>query len=619
MIGLRIGVAELREIEAGAPCVVLAPGLVLPHAPPLVPLVLKDGVLARPGAATDRTLPVPHGVRPLALVAPPHHAERLAPLLPAGLPVMPDAHGLLGLLAAGLREAGAARDAAAAERDRLKRALGRSPPQPRLVAELPPVAGAAASLPQRQPLGRPAEGLCTVEIHLLAAGTAGLRARLLAGDHVVGAWDVPAAALAPGWLALDLPEPAPFGPAEAVLDLLATEGTPPVLAAADTTEGAPLAIRLLAAGPGWAVLPRHVDWHALGAVRPALPLPVPPGTLAEAVATGGTAELIGAGTDAPRLMLGIAPGEEALLELPQLAVGPADLLRAELTLRGAASDVAASLGIEGEAASVATGWRPLAGSLQLALALPPGSMVRARVQLRNAGALPATIELGGLALQAGAAGEPRRAPTAEAAALPRPGIALPGLGAEATAWRAGPPAPRLGAVGPGGVVGGAPVAVAAPLPAPTATVFQDLKVNQHLVNGDGSYRHLDINLAGLVSGGGLWRQLRVKLFDRRGTTGLEFREIKGWPQMFDAWPAGKSDQYGPFWRLENEAPAEALAALATPHDRAMIAALLEILPEVATRAALSAGLAGAEAEAWSARAQRLVSAVTQARGIRPPG
>ena len=87
MIGLRIGAAELAEIEAGAPCIVLAPGLLLPHTPPLVPLVLRDGTLLRPGAHGTRLLPLPGWVRPLALVASDTTAGPLRPLLPPWSPI----------------------------------------------------------------------------------------------------------------------------------------------------------------------------------------------------------------------------------------------------------------------------------------------------------------------------------------------------------------------------------------------------------------------------------------------------------------------------------------------------------------------------------------------------
>lgn len=639
MIGLRIGAAELAEIEAGAPAVVLAPGLLLPHVPPLVPLAPKEGVLARPGADTTRSLPLPGWVRPLALVASEHAAERLLPLLPPALPVVPDVTGLLALLAAALRDAEAARAAAAAERDRLKRALGSlAAPLPRRVAELAPQpAAGAAELPVTQPLGRAADGLCGVELHLAGPAGRGLAVRLVAGSRVLGAWRVPAAALAPGWLALDLPEPLPPGAGEAVLEIAAEagEGTAPGLSLAADRPRASLALRLAAAPPGWAVLPRHFDWAASGAPLPALPLPLPASLLAEAEVEGARAELVGAGSDLPRLVLDLQPGAEARIRLPPAPAGAADLLRLRLARRGPGSGpLAAAVEVTGaHGAMVASGWRELdaEGALALALPLPPGPMPALRIALRHGGTAPVLVELAGLALQAGAAGEARRPPGAEAA-LPaaRSAVSLPGapaIGASPISlpgWRSTAPAPRLRAAGPGGAAPAAP-AVSAPSPAappvapPGGTAFQEVRLNQHLVNPEGTYRHLDIGVAGLVSGGGLWRQIRLKLFERRGVAGLEFREMAGWPQMFDTWPAGQSDKFGPFWRLETEATAEALAALATPHDRALVAALLDVLPDLAGRAAAAAGLAAAETEAWSARARRLAGAVAEARGMRSVG
>jgi hypothetical protein len=138
--------------------------------------------------------------------------------------------------------------------------------------------------------------------------------------------------------------------------------------------------------------------------------------------------------------------------------------------------------------------------------------------------------------------------------------------------------------------------------------FDDLKVHQHLVNPEGTYRHLDVTLTGLVSGAGLWRELRMKLFDRRGTIGLEFRDMRGWPSVFEAWPGKAADNFGPFWRVETEGATAVMAQLATPRDKAMIAALLDVLPSAMHRAARSVGFSAADAEAWTARAERLVIA-----------
>lgn len=626
MIGLRIAAAALREIESGAPAVVVAPGVVLPHAPPLVPLALTDGVLARPGADTAPHLPLPAAIRLLGVVGPARAVEPLLPRLPAGLPVLPDATALLGRLAEALREAGAARDAASAERDRMKRALGvLGAPRPRTAMALAPLPGGVAP-PVTQPLGRPAEGLCTIELHLAEAARRGLRVVLTAEGRVLGVWRVPAAALVPGWLALDMPEPVPPGPAEAVIEVLAEPGgaPSPLLSAAAEGADAPLAVRLATAPEGWSVMPRWFDWAAVGAPRPALPLPLPAALLGAAEVAGARAELVSAGEEPPRLLLEIASHGSATVALPPIPVGTTDLLRARLALRGAAAPaLAAALTLAGEAGTtIASGWRETGadGALDLALPLPPGPMVTCRLELRHAGPEPAVVELASIALVAGAAGEPRRPPPAEADApakaaapeAPRVVVGLPGgPGREETGWRQSPPPPPLAAALPGGAAAPLPVAASA---LPGGSAFQDVKVMQHLVNAEGTYRHLDIAMTGLVSAGGLWRQLRLKLFDRRGTVGLEFREMAGWPAMFDVWPGAGRDNYGPFWRLESAGTAEALRALASPHDRAMIAALLEVLPEAARRAAGAAGVAAEEAGAWVGRAQDLAAAARGARG-----
>lgn len=627
MIGLRIGAIELAEIEAGAPAVVTVPGRLLPHAPPLVPLVLKDGVLARPGAAPSRHLPLPSAVKLLALVGPEREAEALRPLLPPGLPVLPDAAALLGALAAALRDEAQARLALAGERDRVKRALGQlTEPRPSLVLDLPPGGGRVApSL--FQTLGRPAEGLCAIALHVARTSSTGLKVTLLAEGRVLARWRLPAEALAPGWLTLHLPEPAPPGPAMATLDIQAEagEGEALLLSTASDRSGAGLALRAWTAPEGWAVLPRHFDWAACDTQHPAQPLPLPAALLAEASIEGAQAALIAAGGEEPRLLLDLAPGAEARIRLPPIPVGPADLLRARLVLRGRIGDaVAAAFTAEtAPGLRVESGWRntDATGALAVHLPLPPGAMARLDVTLRNPGPVPAVVEFTGLALQAGAAGEwlaappgpaeTRRASVADSA--PRAAIAMPiSPGPEVAGWRAAPPAPPLAIAEPGGA---RPAALpAAALRLPSGTSLQGFKLTQHLVNQDGSYRHLDVTVSGLLAGGGLWRQVRLKLFDRRGAIGLEFRDMAGWPPVFDAWPGSEKDQYGPFWRLEAGMAKTGLGQLATPHDRALIDAVAEVLPDLAQRAATAAGLPAPEGEAWRSRALTLSTAVAGGGG-----
>lgn len=651
MIGLRIGAEELSALQAGAPAVVLAPGVTLPAAPPLLMLELHEGLLTRPGTRPARILPLPADARLSALVAPNAAvAAQLAPLLPAGLPVVSGAEplsALLGLLARALQKETSARLEAEAAGDACRRLLGdRTPPEPELLTEAPPVAGGVAPARVTQPLGRAAEGICTIELHLAAAQAgagAQLRARLTAAGRILGAWVVPGPALAGGWLALDLPEPAPPGAAEGVLEVALETGPEDQLqlSAAETTPQGALALRIWTAAPGRHVLPLHFDWAALGAAmpRPGLALSLPIAAWEATEVTGAEAQLVAAGAEPPRLLLDIAPGSEALLAPPPVPKGPADLLRARLAYRGSSAGLMAiAATAEGEHGSIhESGWREMdeTGELTLALPLPTGPMARLRLMLRNDGPTPAVIEVSQLALMAGAAGERRRAPAAplgaRRVAVPANAtrVAVPGSGAVGfgaplamPSFRTAPPQPPLTPAGAGGP---APGAAATPSPSlvppdprsiPVATAFRDLKLQQHLVNADGSYRHLDIMLTGLVAAAGLWRQVRLKLFERRGTIGLEFREMKGWPQMFDVWPAGQSDNFGPFWRLETQGASEALAALSTPHDRALIGALMDVLPDVAQRGAVAASLPAQDVAAWTERAQRLAEAVTEARSGR---
>lgn len=597
MIGLRIGAAELAEIEAGAPFVVLAPGMALPPCPPLLALTLAGGLLTRPGSTPAHQLPLPGWARPLALLG--AEAERLRPLLPAGVPLAADATALLGVVAGALREASASRDAAEAERDRLLRALATPPPLARRVTDLPP-SKATMALPVTQPLGRAAEGICAIELHLAAPG-GGLNVRLLAGGRVLGRWRLPAAALTPGWLSLDLPQPAPPGPAKAVLEIIPEgEGASPLLSASSAEPGASLALRVNLAPPGWSVLPLHFDWAASFAPCPALPLPLPEAVLAAAEAEGARVELVATGEEVPRLLAELAAGSEATLRLPPVPVGPTDLLRAHLLLPNPGPGMSAAIAVSTKGGTVESGWRDIAPDLPVALPLPPGPMARITIALRNIGAVPGTVEVSAPALMVGAGGEPRRLPPPAALHAPRLSVALP------PERRAGWTVPLSPVPSPG-------PKLPSPSVVPGSSSFREIRLNQHLVNADGSYRHLDIGISGLVSGGGLWRQLRLKLFERRGIAGLEFRDVKGWPAMFDAWPGTGGDQYGPFWRLETEGVTAALARLSTPHDRALIAALLEVLPDLASRAAAAAALSVAEREAWAGCARRLLAGVAAAR------
>ncbi|MGG5809499.1 DUF6212 domain-containing protein [Falsiroseomonas sp. CW058] len=634
MIGLRVEAAAAALLEEGAFAVVLAPGAAPALPPALLALEWRDGALLRPGAAPAGLVALPPGARLLALVAAEEDgAARIAPLLPPGLPAL---HGpdplpaLLGLLAEEARRARDAAEAAETARDAAQRLLGhRTPPLPAPLLEVPPLPGAPPAPPRIvQPLGRPAEGLCAVALHLAEAqaGDASLlRVRLVAEGRIHGAWVVPGAALAPGWITFDLPEPLRIGAAEATLEVAAevAPGDRLALSAGSPLEDAAVALRAWTSAPGRHVMPRHCDWAALDAAPSAgLPMALP--GLEEAAVEGAKAERIAVGEEPGRLLLEIAAGAEAGVALPAIPAGPAELLRLALACRtGRAARVQAALRLDGRAAAVDSGWRPMAEDGTLGISLPlPATPTAAALSIRNGGDLPAVVELSRVMLLAGLAGERRRVPPAEAGRLSAPAsaaspaspvqafsVAMPGTG-----FRVAPPHPKLAAASPGAEPQeAAPAPMAEPAPA-AATAFQDLKLQQHLVNADGTYRHFDVLLMGLVAPAGLWRQVRTKLFDRRGTIGLEFREARGWPQMFDAWPGTGMDQFGPFWRLESDGTAGQLGLLATSHDRALVAALMEVLPVLAGRAAAAAGLEQGEAAAWADRARKLEAAVAAARG-----
>lgn len=609
MIGATlVEAAAAGLLDAGIPAVALAPGVPPPDLGGLLLLAWDGARLAPPGAEGGAAVPLPRGARLLALLAPDASAAAgLAARLPAGVPVLvgPEAPArLLALLGAALRETGARCDAAEGARDAAQRALGdRPPPVPRLLLETPP--GAAAPARSTQPLGRPAQGLCRVELHLAeaAAGAASsLHVRLVAGGRIRGAWAVPGPELRQGWLALDLPEPAQLGAAETVLDvaLHLAAGDAAALSAGEG-DAAPLALRLWTALPGRHLMPRHFDWAAADAPMPeGLELRLEDGTLALAAANGAAAELLALGAEPARLLLRLDAGATAEVVLAPLPASPADLLRLTLACRGGEpARIGAALRLDHPAGAAETGWRGFDEEGALGLALPlPGSGARPCLRLRNGGGA-AAIELARIALLRGAAGERRQPPAPEP---PRPsplraaqgtGVAMPGGGVHAAHQ---PPVAAHAATErlAGGIT------------------WQEVTTQQHMVSPDGGYRHLDMVITGFVAPAGLWRQVRTKLFDRRGTLGLEFREAAGWPRMFDRWPAGGSDAYGPFWRLEGGG-GKARAALSTARDRALIAALTEVLPSLAAQGARGAGLDGAEAEAWAERARRLLAGLAEAR------
>lgn len=154
--------------------------------------------------------------------------------------------------------------------------------------------------------------------------------------------------------------------------------------------------------------------------------------------------------------------------------------------------------------------------------------------------------------------------------------------------------------------------------APSGADFQDVRFYQHTVNADGSYSHIDLGLIGLASAAGIWRETRLKLLNRRGVIGVEIRSLTGWPRMFEVWPKGGSDRFGPFWRLETQETLKSLEELASLHDRVLIAAILGVLPHAVRLAADMAKLPTEKQQEWADCGKALAAAVAAAVGPAGP-
>lgn len=63
-----------------------------------------------------------------------------------------------------------------------------------------------------------------------------------------------------------------------------------------------------------------------------------------------------------------------------------------------------------------------------------------------------------------------------------------------------------------------------------------------------TYRHLDIGVSQL-KGLEFSRLIRFKLFRAGEKIGLEFRQLAGWPRIFDIWPGDARDDYGEVFRI----------------------------------------------------------------------
>jgi hypothetical protein len=627
---LLLAAASLREVAALA-----LPGIALW-------LVDGEGRLHRPGGDPSRAT-APLSAAPaeaLAMVATAEtdlaglrgwwSAPGLPPLLLAedGQAALP---ALAPLLAAALQPRAAqaaglqrALVAARQEVERLQEAmqallLHAGPPaaQPPPILARPAEPAAAAALAPRdgrlalgQALGRPLSGVTALALHLEASAgaLAALRLRLHGAEsgRIFGAWLVPGEALVSGWQQFDLP--APLGPLRegALLEVVAetrpedvlrlsledrSSEVPAVVAGGPAQERA-LAVRVWTAPAGRRFIqPLHWDAEAIDLpLAPAgVTVALPEQIFAAARLPLGRVEARALGQAPPRLVATLAGGETALVVLPAVPLNGLDLLTAELALTlGNVAGLEAALWLQPADAVLATlgdlsveppgarwsGWRsPRPGEpLRITLALPLAGPRHATVvlALRNAGPAAEQIRVEFTEL----AGRRVAQPTGNKAAAPARLVATtPGAGV-----------PSLAAV----------------------------RLEDSLVLGGGSYRHLDIWLEGVRAGEYGWPRLRFKFVIDGDAPALELRARPDWPPLFGQWPednpAMRSDQYGPYLRLTEAALAEGLVAgLAEPRDRAMLAAMLRLLPLAVATVARDATTDPVEYDMLLGKARRLAA------------
>jgi len=664
---LLIEPAALHEFSAGQPLLLVLEGvedaaaLALPGLS--LWLVYSEAAgqrLYRPGGDPARAvLPLPAPPADILAVVAPDRA-RAAPLLAAWAAAAPEPPPLieaataaaalaalapraLAALAAERAQAGELQRALAALRQEveetreamlaLQSAFGHQAPPPAPVLALaaePSAAHAVAAqtgqLHLGQGLGVSLEGLAALALHVReapAAPAARLKVRLLGAEsgRIFGSWTLPGAALAPGWMTLDLPSP--IGPVRetACLGLraelpeddrlalsLEDRQAPPdraVSLAGSGPQERALALRLWTApfGRRFTLVP-HWNWEELELPVPPAGVPVrlPSQLWSSALLPAGRVERVALGAEAPSLVATLGGGERCLVVLPAVPVGGLDLLQAELSVRlGDAALLEAALWLQPAGSSVLaeedlsllapgtrwSGWRrpgpagaPGGGSLRIALPLPldAPAMLCAVLVLHNRGTAPENLlrvewaELTGCRLA-------ERAPAAPAAQRARPAAAMPRL-----------PEGELPQVG-------------------------DIRLQEHYRTPDGGYRHLDIALEGVRAGGFAWPRLRFKLAEGGGGPALEFRARPDWPLMFESWPGRQADEYGPFLLV---GPAELSgglpARLRSERDRWMLLTLLRLLPTAVASAAREAVDDPAEYQGWLDLARRLAEALPRETG-----
>jgi hypothetical protein len=480
---------------------------------------------------------------------------------------------------------------------------GHPPPTPQTRFEATPDTGApsvpleAGAPPLLVEPGLPTAGLARLSIHLAGAATADLAVQAIGAEsgRVLGAWRVPAAALAPGWLHLETPEPLVGRPQTLVLQLAAhgpAPGRVPLSRAEASPEDPALGFATLPPGARL-VQPRHMDWAAWeDDAPPGLPRLAPCQALAQARIDGpgslGTPE-------GGRLAIDLPDGWGAtridLGALPEHAAA----VRCAIALDGAAIEARLLL----ESPDAATEWRVFTPGEARAIALPvAGGTPVLALDLRGSGAvvvtlLPPVIFPRMPADPDAPDSPPAAAPVASVVTAP----ALRALESSYPRETSLPDQPRATPDAPGTASAGlltAPTEDAERVPAFTEVVLDARQ------SGSG-WELLDLRLRGLAFRGERWRELKFKFGIAGADVILEFRRAPSWPRAFETWPGTEADAYGDkFVLVLTDTAVVGLDQVAPGRDGTLIAALAWIMPGIVAEL-----LEGPDAEPCAAAAERL--------------
>lgn len=150
----------------------------------------------------------------------------------------------------------------------------------------------------------------------------------------------------------------------------------------------------------------------------------------------------------------------------------------------------------------------------------------------------------------------------------------------------------------------APVLLSPPLTLPTeepafGTGAQFGQVRLDELHEDPTYRHLDLSVLSLGAGPHDWPHVKFKVSEMRGVHALEFRRGAGWPEMFEEFPEAEVDAFSEVWRLRDISRAgPVVERLPAAADRALLQALLELLPELIETLGVQGDLSPEAATAW---------------------